>query len=252
LNIWLFVDSNVRDCEMAQEKRVTRSKLIIFDCDGVLVDSEPLAARAYERVYEKHGMSGVGADIIAQCVGMKQSDIIARIRELTGHQFPEHADGDIWAETKILFTEELKPTQGIMPFLETLAVERCVASSSSVERINHSLGVTGLARFFGPSIYSSSMVRRGKPAPDIFLHAAEKMGANPADCVVIEDSPFGIEGAVAAGMTGIGYTGGGHTYPEHGARLTACGAAAVCADWKEVGRELAMRGFLKDGAGVAG
>jgi HAD superfamily hydrolase (TIGR01509 family) len=237
---------------LSGEKRVARSKLIIFDCDGVLVDSEPLAARAYERVYEKHGMSGVGASIIAQCVGMKQSDIVVRIRELTGHQFPEHADDDIWAETKILFTDELTPTHGILPFLDSLTVERCVASSSSVERINHSLGVTGLARFFGLSIYSSSMVQRGKPAPDIFLHAAAKMGANPADCVVIEDSPFGIEGAVAAGMTAIGYTGGGHTYPEHGARLTACGAAAICADWNEIGLQLARLGFLKESAAAAG
>ena len=231
---------------------MTGSRLIIFDCDGVLVDSEPLAARAYERVYEKHGMSGVGADIIAQCVGMKQSDIIVRIKELTGHQFPEHADGDIWAETKILFTAELKPTHGILPFLDGLAVDRCVASSSSVERINHSLGVTCLARFFGSSIYSSSMVKRGKPAPDIFLHAAEKMGADPADCVVIEDSPFGIEGAVAAGMTAIGYTGGSHTYPEHSARLSACGAAAICADWDEVAQELARFGVLKESARAAG
>lgn len=230
---------------------MTGSKLIIFDCDGVLVDSEPLAARAYERVYEKHGMSGVGADIIAQCIGMKQADIIVRIKELTGHQFPEHADHDIWAETKILFTKELKPTNGIVRFLDTLAIDRCVASSSSVERINHSLGVTGLARFFGSSIYSSSMVKRGKPAPDIFLHAAEKMGARPSDCVVIEDSPFGVEGAVAAGMNAIGYTGGGHTYPEHGARLSACGAAAICANWDEVGRELAMRGFVGESVGAA-
>jgi HAD superfamily hydrolase (TIGR01509 family) len=230
---------------------VTRSKLIIFDCDGVLVDSEPLAARAYERVYEKHGMSGVGTDIIAQCIGMKQADIIARIKELTGHQFPAHADDDIWAETKLLFTEELKPTKGILPFLDSLAIERCVASSSSVERINHSLGVTGLARFFGSSIYSSSMVKRGKPAPDIFLYAAEKMGAQPSDCVVIEDSPFGVEGAVAAGMTAIGYVGGGHTYPEHGARLSACGAAAICADWNAVGRQLAVLGSLVEGVAVA-
>lgn len=86
------------------------------------------------------------------------------------------------------------------------------------------------------------MVRNGKPAPDIFLFAADKMGANPADCIVIEDSPFGIQGAVAAGMTAIGYTGGGHTYREHGARLTAAGADFVCADWQEVSRQLAGLG----------
>ncbi|WP_136620405.1 MULTISPECIES: HAD family hydrolase [Mesorhizobium] len=222
---------------------MARARPIIFDCDGVLVDSEPLAARAYERVYEKHGMSGVNTSIIAQCIGMKQSDIIAKIRDLTGHQFPAAADGDIWAETKILFSEELKPTPGITAFLQTLAGDRCVASSSSVERINHSLAVTGLAGFFGDAIYSSSMVKNGKPAPDIFLFAADKIGANPADCIVIEDSPFGIQGAAAAGMTAIGYTGGGHTYREHGARLTAAGADFVCADWLEVSRQLAGLGI---------
>ncbi|RVB54317.1 HAD family phosphatase, partial [Mesorhizobium sp. M7A.F.Ca.CA.002.03.2.1] len=123
-----------------------------------------------------------------------------------------------------------------------LAGDRCVASSSSVERINHSLAVTGLARFFGDAIYSSSMVKNGKPAPDIFLFAADKIGANPVDCIVIEDSPFGIQGAIAAGMTAIGYTGGGHTYAEHAARLTAAGADFVCADWQEVSRQLARFG----------
>ncbi|MER9307333.1 HAD family phosphatase [Mesorhizobium sp. M0293] len=221
---------------------MARSRPIIFDCDGVLVDSEPLAARAYERVYEKHGMPGVNTGIIAQCIGMKQSDIIAKIRELTGHQFPAASDGDIWAETKVLFSEELKPTPGITAFLRALAGDRCVASSSSVERINHSLAVAGLAMFFGDAIYSSSMVKNGKPAPDIFLFAADKMGANPADCIVIEDSPFGIQGAVAAGMTAIGYTGGGHTYAEHCARLTAAGANFVCGDWQEVSRQLAGLG----------
>ncbi|TGS15150.1 HAD family phosphatase [Mesorhizobium sp. M2E.F.Ca.ET.209.01.1.1] len=221
---------------------MARSRLMIFDCDGVLVDSEPLAAKAYERVYEKHGMPGVHGGIIAQCIGMKQSDIIAKIKTLTGHQFPPAAEGDIWAETKLLFSEELKSTPGIVPFLNALAGDRCVASSSSVERINHSLSVTGLSRFFEEAIFSSSMVRNGKPAPDIFLHAAEKMGAKPSDCIVVEDSPFGVQGAVAAGMIAIGYTGGGHTYPEHGTRLKAAGADFVCADWHEVGRQLAELG----------
>ena len=148
--------------------------LFMFDCDGVLVDSEPLAARAYERVYEKHGMKGVGPDIIAQCIGMKQADILVRIRELTGHRFPEHANGDIWAETKALFTEHLAPTAGIRQFLEGLAVERCVASSSSLERIHHSLDVTGLAPFFGEAIFSSSMV--GLPVSTTHVVSGAIMG----------------------------------------------------------------------------
>ena len=219
-------------------------KLVIFDCDGVLVDSEPLASEAYQRVYEKHGMSGVGPDIIAQCIGMKQSDIIVRIKELTGHQFPDHAHDDIWAETKLLFTEKLVETEGLRSFLDGLPTQRCVASSSSVERIHHSLDVTGLAPYFGDAVFSSSMVKRGKPAPDIFLHAAERMGADPSRCVVIEDSPLGVEGAVAANMTAIGYVGGGHTYDGHGKRLVARGAVAACDSWDAVRDELAARGFL--------
>jgi HAD superfamily hydrolase (TIGR01509 family) len=219
------------------------TRLIIFDCDGVLVDSEPLAARAYERVYDRHGMRGVGPEIIAQCIGMKQSDIIVKIKDLTGHDFPTHAHGDIWAETKALFSEELAPTEGVAAFLEALPTARCVASSSSVERIGHSLAVTGLARHFGESIFSSSMVERGKPAPDIFLYAAERMRADPADCVVIEDSPFGVEGAVAAGMTALGYTGGGHSYPGHGERLIQHGAMTSCADWDGISARLKELGF---------
>ncbi|MEO3388368.1 HAD family hydrolase [Mesorhizobium sp. CAU 1741] len=212
--------------------------LIIFDCDGVLVDSEPLAALAYERVYDKHGMRGVSADVIAQCIGMKQADIIVRIRDLTGHLLGEDKQGDIWAETKALFTEKLQPTHGIKGFLEALSVDRCVASSSSLERIHHSLDVTGLAGYFGDAIVSSSMVARGKPAPDIFLFAAGKMGAEPSRCVVIEDSPFGVEGAVAAGMVAIGFTGGSHTYDGHGARLAEKGAMSICSTWDQVAREL--------------
>ncbi len=222
---------------------MTGSQLIIFDCDGVLVDSEPLAVLAYERVYERHGMPGVGLDIISQCFGMKQADIIARIRELTGHQYPDHAPDDLWLETKALFTERLEPTAGLADFLSGLKIGRCVASSSSLERIHHSLDVTRIASHFGDAIFSSSMVKNGKPAPDIFLFAAEKMGADPANCVVIEDSPFGVEGAVAAGMTAIGFTGGSHSYEGHGERLLSCGASVVNASWTGVAAELEKLGF---------
>lgn len=216
--------------------------LVIFDCDGVLVDSETLSALAYRRVYEKHGMPGVGPEIIARCIGMKQPDIIARVQQLTGHLLPEDRHGDLWIEMKTMIVEELQPTAGIVPFLDALRVPRCVASSSSVERIQLSLETAGIASYFGGAVYSTSMVARGKPAPDIFLFAAEAAGAEPSGCVVIEDSPFGIQGAVAAGMTAIGYTGGSHTGPGHGDMLKENGAHLVCADWSEVAHELERRG----------
>ncbi|MBN7777285.1 HAD family phosphatase [Nitratireductor aquimarinus] len=219
--------------------------LIIFDCDGVLVDSEPLAAIAYERVYNKHGLA-LKREIVGQCIGMKQADIITRIEELTGFAFPAHADGDIWLETKALLEEELQPTRGIVPFLSNLKTARCVASSSSMERIELSLGVSGIAGFFGDDVFSTSMVKNGKPAPDIFLFAAEKLGGAPASSVVIEDSPFGVQGAVAAGMTAIGFTGGSHTFDGHGEKLSGAGAHAVCASWDEIEAELRQRGFIAD------
>ncbi|WP_395446381.1 HAD family hydrolase (plasmid) [Aminobacter sp. UC22_36] len=220
-----------------------QDSLVIFDCDGVLVDSEPLAALAYERAYAKNGLQ-IKAEVVAHGVGMKQSDIIKKIHELTGHLLPEEATDDIWNETKTLFTEQLISTRDLPVFLQSLQVARCVASSSSVERINHSLAVTGLAGHFGDAIFSSSMVARGKPAPDIFLFAAERMGFEPARCVVIEDSRYGVQGALAAGMTAIGYVGGGHTHDGHGPELLAAGAAVVCESWDEVSAALRQRGFV--------
>lgn len=210
-----------------------RFDLIVFDCDGVLVDSEPLAELAYHNVYASHGMD-LPAGTIAQCVGMKQADIIRRIGELTGFHLSDAGEAGLWPETKQVFSQFLQPTAGIAALLADLETPRCVASSSSLERIHFSLKTTNLAGYFGDAIYSSSMVKRGKPAPDLFLHAASEMGHEPSACVVIEDSPYGVEGAVAAGMTAIGYTGGGHTYTAHAQTLLDKGASAVFADWKDI------------------
>lgn len=142
-----------------------KPSLIIFDCDGVLIDSEPLAALAYERVYDRHGMAGVGPDIIAQCIGMKQADIIAKIRDITGHLLADDRQCDIWLETRQLFTERLEPTEGIAAFLDDLTVARCVASSSSMERIHHSLQVTGLARHSAMRSFRLRWWRAASPLP---------------------------------------------------------------------------------------
>lgn len=211
----------------------TKWDLVIFDCDGVLVDSEPLAALAYHNVYARHDMP-IPDGTVAKGVGMKQADIIRLIGDLTGHYLPDAAQGDLWPETHLVFAESLQPCNGIAGVLERLQMPRCVASSSSPERIAFSLEKTGLIGAFNNALYSSSMVKRGKPAPDLFLFAAEKFGADPARCVVFEDSPFGVEGAVAAGMTAIGYTGGGHTYVGHEQKLLEKGAKAVYSDWKQI------------------
>ncbi|MBQ0709031.1 MULTISPECIES: HAD family phosphatase [unclassified Ochrobactrum] len=211
--------------------------LVIFDCDGVLVDSEPLSCLAFEQVYANHGMK-LPEGTVAKGIGMKQADIMKMIEDMTGHRLPEEATSQFWPETKILFAEALQPTVGIADFLRELPQRRCVASSSQPERIAFSLEKTGISHYFGDAVFSSSMVKRGKPAPDLFLFAATKMGVDPARCVVIEDSPFGVEGAIAAGMTAFGYTGGGHTYEGHAEKLAGKGAHQVFSHWDDIAREI--------------
>ena len=219
-------------------------KFILFDCDGVLVDSEPLAALAYEHVFARHGIV-IGGEIFARCVGMKQADILAQIETLTGYRLPSDNEPEIWQETKRLFGQSLQASSGLADFLNRLETSRCVASSSSLERINFSLHTTGLARFFSENtIFSSSMVRLGKPAPDLFLYAAAQCGFLPEQCIVIEDSHFGVQGAVRAGMKAIGFTGGGHSDKDHAQRLLANGAHATCTSWKDVAEILFALGYV--------
>lgn len=211
--------------------------LVIFDCDGVLVDSEPLSCRAFEQVYANHGLP-LPEGTVAKGIGMKVADIITMIEGMTGNRLPDGAVDELWPITRDFFAADLQPASGIADFLKVLPHKRCVASSSHPERIAFSLKKTGINQYFGDAVYSSSMVKRGKPAPDLFLFAADKMGVDPARCVVIEDSPFGVEGAIAAGMTAFGYTGGGHTYEGHAERLSSKGAQRVFGHWDDIAREI--------------
>jgi len=209
-------------------------ELVIFDCDGVLVDSEPLSAIAHQRVFKKHGID-ISIDVFRRCIGMKQKDILVLLHSITGFMLPEANIPEIWVETKGLLAKQLRPTKDFPGFIRDLKLKRCVASSSSIERIHYSLALTGLAQYFSEAtVFSSSMVKNGKPAPDLFLHAAEKCGVPAARCLVIEDSEYGVQAATAAGMKVIGYTGGGHADDGLNARLAAQGAEIVSSSWDEV------------------
>ena len=209
--------------------------LIVFDCDGVLVDSEMLAMRAYVDI-----LADIGAEIPAgvwpRCVGLKQADIFALLEHAIGRPIGPDVRDRLWPRTRALFTAELRPTPGVISYLGKLTTGRCVASSSQPERIRFSLETTGLAGFFGDAIFSTQEVARGKPAPDIYLHVAERMGARAADVIVIEDSVPGVQGAKAAGAHAIGYLGGAHVEPDHGRRLLEAGADFVFHDWDAVER----------------
>lgn len=207
-------------------------KAIIFDCDGVLVNTEVLSAQAYRNVYARHGLT-ISHETFLSVIGLKQADILKTLRGEEGGLLPPQGDAELTAEVLALIRDHVQPTPGIADFLAALAVPFCVASSSDVPRIELSLGTAGLLSHFAGRVFSSSMVAHGKPAPDLFLLAAQKLGVAPGDCIVFEDSVAGITAAKAAGMVGIGYLGGGHVPPSHGDRLRANGADFVIDTWAQ-------------------
>jgi HAD superfamily hydrolase (TIGR01509 family) len=200
--------------------------LLIFDCDGVLVDSEALSCRIDAEFLTGLGVPYTADEIARQFVGVSLKDMIARIETDRGCKLPEDFGERLNRTLFARFETDLKPIAGIREAILALPFRRCVASSSTPERIAFSLRVTGLADLFD-HIFSSTEVARGKPAPDLFLHAAARMGAPPEECLVIEDSMAGVQAAVAAGMRVIGFTGGEHCGPEHSGKLRDAGAANV-------------------------
>jgi HAD superfamily hydrolase (TIGR01509 family) len=155
-----------------------------------------------------------------------------------GVKLPDHFEAEVHAETTAAFDRDLRPVSGVIEALMKLNVTKCIASSGSPKKIEHSLGLTKLDGIFDKeSIFSAHMVERGKPHPDLFLHAAEKMGVEPRDCIVVEDSPAGVKAGRMAGMVVLGFTGGSHAQdPSYRARLEAAGADMIFDDMKMLPR----------------
>jgi HAD superfamily hydrolase (TIGR01509 family) len=184
--------------------------LIIFDCDGVLVDSEPLALRVLIEGIAERGVAIEEALAYERFLGRSLASVIETIQRDFGLALEADALEGMRDRLYRLFREELRAIAGIADVLPKLTVPFCVASSSQMERIRLSLELTGLAPYFADRIFSATMVKQGKPAPDLFLLAASRMHADPARCIVIEDSPAGIEAAKRAGMRVFAFTGGSH------------------------------------------
>jgi HAD superfamily hydrolase (TIGR01509 family) len=215
--------------------------LLIFDCDGVLVDSEVLSCGICGEVLTEAGVPYTGEDIMRQFVGMSLKDMVARIEAERGCTLPDDFRHRVNGAVFRRFETELQPIEGVRNAILSLPFPRCVASSSAPERIALSLRVTGLADLFD-HVFSSTQVPRGKPAPDLFLHAASHMNTRPEDCLVIEDSTAGVQAARAAGMRVIGFTGGGHCGPDHADKLRSAGATVIVermADLQAVVRNIA-------------
>ncbi|MCE6074212.1 HAD family hydrolase [Agrobacterium vitis] len=193
------------------------TKLVIFDCDGVLVDSEPISVEVMVAEFEKAGVP-IDADYVYRnFLGRSMATVVETAREEFSFAIGETFLTSLRTHLYQRFRQDLKPIAGLHTALDDLGkagVGWCVASSSQPDRIALSLSVTGLIERFEPHIFSATMVKNGKPAPDLFLYAAEKMGIDSHHCMVVEDSPAGLTAARAAGMRALAFTGGGHATGE--------------------------------------
>jgi len=189
------------------------TSLIIFDCDGVLVDSEPISIRCTAAALTVAGYPIDPAGVLERFLGISTAAMVATVEQETGRSMPPGFVGNLRHTILTAFERELRPMDGIADLLDRLDRPACVASSSVPERIRLSLRVAGLLERLEPDIFSATMVRRGKPAPDLFLLAAERMGVPPSSCIVIEDSAAGVRAGRAAGMTVFGFVGGSHLSP---------------------------------------
>ncbi|MCC0003110.1 MAG: HAD-IA family hydrolase [Methylobacteriaceae bacterium] len=207
--------------------------LLIFDCDGVIVDSEPIANAVLAETLTALGRPMTAAESMRTQIGKSLADILRETEEILGQRLPGDVGATMNARLFARFRAELKAIDGVEAALAALPAPRCLASSSTPERIDVALAATGLDRHFVRR-FSATQVARGKPAPDLFLFAAREMGVAPARAIVIEDSVAGVAAARAAGMTAIGFVGGGHADATLRDRLAAAGAARVIAHMREL------------------
>jgi HAD superfamily hydrolase (TIGR01509 family) len=191
-----------------------RFELVIFDCDGVLVDSERIAIRVEARFLGELGWPLTEAEIVERFMGHTSEYMDQAIEAQLGGRLPEDWKDQFHRRYREAFTAELVPVDGVLEVLDQLTVPTCVASSGSHDKLRFTLGHTGLYERFEGRIFSGYEVASNKPAPDLFLHAAARMAADPARCAVVEDSRPGVEAARAAGMAAFGYAGG-LTPPSH-------------------------------------
>mgnify|MGYP001044639249 FL=1 len=208
--------------------------LVIFDCDGVLVDSEALACVVHADVLTQYGYAITAEQVHARFLGRSAREARAEVEAQLGRVLPDTYTAQLRATIDQAFGERLRPIPHIADTLDRLSHRVCVASSGTPTRIRSSLGTTGLIGYFDPHMFSALQVERGKPAPDLFLFAAAQMASAPARCIVVEDSIPGVTAARAAGMTVVGFTGGSHCRPGDAARLLEAGAFTTIDDMRRL------------------
>jgi HAD superfamily hydrolase (TIGR01509 family) len=220
--------------------------LTIFDCDGVLVDSEIIAARVDAEHLTKAGYAVTPEEVAHRFAGLTAEQMFAIAAKEMGRPVPAEALARQRADLDMRLAEAVEAVAGAHAMLDALDGPRCICSNSSSARLRMTLTKTGLWDRFRPYVFSAREVRDGreKPAPDVFLHAAEAMEAAPQDTIVVEDSVHGVRAAKAAGMRVVGFTGASHSWPGHGEALMDAGAVTVVRRFAQLPATLdALRGW---------
>jgi len=215
--------------------------LVIFDCDGVLVDSEPLANRLLAEALTAEGFPTTPEECLERYTGISMRAAFAMVEAEWGRRLPADFEERVKAHDLEVFARELKPVAGVREALARIPLPKCVASSGAPDKIRLSLTLTGLIGFFAPHLFSAHQVARGKPAPDLFHFASETMKVPPWRCCVVEDSEAGIQAARAAGMRVLGFAGAGHAGPGYADRLRRAGAPVVFDDMADLPNLLAAQ-----------
>lgn len=223
---------------------------LIFDFDGVIADSEAIANTVLAETVTGLGYSTTLDQSLSRFAHRRWVEVIAEIEAAIGKPLPSDFSDELKRATLDRFRSDLKEVSGAADFIERFAhIPRCIASSSSIDRLQLCLSVLDMEAEFGDRVFSADMVARGKPHPDIFLFAAGKLGVSPERCLVIEDSAGGIQAAVAAGMTAVGLCAASHIREGHDVRLRDAGAVHLAQSWKDVER-IAM-GFFENQSTIA-
>jgi HAD superfamily hydrolase (TIGR01509 family) len=208
--------------------------VVIFDCNGVLVDSESIASAVLSKALASIGIKAPPQDLARRFHGRRPSDVFHAIEQATRRKLPKDFAEKVASETLRRLRTELRPIPHAAHALTWIRGPKAVASSSPFERIQASLEATGLLGFFCGRLFSASRVNRGKPAPDLFLHAAAQMQIHPSKCIVVEDSVPGITAAAAAGMTPVAFVGSSDTAGHLAGDLSNAGAHAIIADMRHL------------------
>ena len=208
--------------------------LVIFDCDGVLVDSELISCRAHAQTLTRHGYAITEQQVLERFLGVSDREARAIIEAEIGRKLPDDFEAQIKAAILQSYGRDLRAISFVAEAIAAIDLAKCVASSGTPEKIRHGLSCAGLHDILAPNLFSATQVERGKPAPDLFLFAAERMHVPPARCVVIEDSVPGVTGALAAGMRVLGFHGGSHCQPGYAEKLRAAGAHVTFDDMRRL------------------